>query len=127
LTPGLMISQAQADQLLLDDLADAIAGVNRAVTVEICQCQFDALVDFCFNAGCGSLLGSTLLKKLNKGDVAGAAAQFSLWVHAGGKVVPGLVRRRKEEAALFLSASTSTSASPSASASAPADVARPSS
>jgi lysozyme len=58
-------------------------------------------VDFCFNAGRGALLGSTLLRKVNAEDFEGAAAQFGLWVHAGGEVVPGLVRRRTAEAALF--------------------------
>jgi lysozyme len=98
---GITITEAQAETLLLGDLAEAIACVNRAATVEISQCQFDALVDFCFNAGRGNFLNSTLLRKLNLGDVDGAAAQFELWVHAGGKVVAGLVRRRKAEAAMF--------------------------
>ena len=83
------------------DLTDAVACVNRAVRVEITQNQFDALVDFCFNAGRGNFLQSTLLRKVNLEDFAGVAVQFGLWVHAGGEVVPGLVRRRKAEAALF--------------------------
>jgi lysozyme len=102
---GLTIAEAQAETLLLSDLADAIACVNRAVTVEISQRQFDALVDFCFNAGRGNFVSSALLRKLNLGDIEGAAAQFELWVHAGGKVVAGLVRRRKAEAAMFASGS----------------------
>ena len=103
-TPGLRISEIEAEAILLADLADAIRCVNQAVTVDLTQCQFDALVDFCFNAGRGSFLNSTLLRKLNLGDMAGAAAQFGLWVHAGGRVVAGLVRRRKAEAELFASA-----------------------
>jgi lysozyme len=103
-TPGRTISEIEAEALLLADLANAIQCVNQAVTVAITQCQFDALVDFCFNAGRGNFLNSTLLRKLNLGDAAGAATQFGLWVHAGGKVVAGLVRRRQAEAALFLSA-----------------------
>ncbi len=102
--PGDNITEAEAEALLRSDLADAVTCVNRAVTVSVKQQQFDALVDFCFNAGRGSLLGSTLLRKVNAGDFAGAAAQFGLWVHAGGEVVAGLVRRRKAEAALFASA-----------------------
>lgn len=100
---GMTITEAQAETMLLADLADAIACVNCAVTVAISQCQFDALVDFCFNAGRGNFLNSTLLRKLNLGDVDGAAAQFELWVHAGGEVIAGLVRRRKAEAAMFAS------------------------
>jgi lysozyme len=98
---GKTITEAEADTLLRSDLAEAVACVNRALKVAITQKQFDALVDFCFNAGRGSFLGSTLLKKVNAEDFAGAAAQFGLWVHAGGEVVAGLVRRRKAEAEMF--------------------------
>ncbi len=102
---GMAISEADAEVLLRADLAAAIACVNHAVQVEITQNQFDALVDFCFNAGRGNFLQSTLLRKVNLEDFAGAAVQFGLWVHAGGDVVPGLVRRRKAEAALFAGSS----------------------
>jgi lysozyme len=101
LIAGMTISEADAEALLRADLADAVACVNRAVHVPISQGQFDALVDFCFNAGRGNLLQSTLLRKVNLGDFGGAAAQFGLWVHAGGEVVAGLVRRRKAEAEMF--------------------------
>jgi lysozyme len=99
--PGDTITEAEAEALLRADLAWAVACVHRAVTTELTQPQFDALVDFCFNAGRGNFLGSTLLHKVNAGDPDGAAAQFGLWIHAGGAVVPGLVRRRRAEAALF--------------------------
>jgi lysozyme len=101
LIAGMTISEADAEALLRADLAEAVTCVNRAVNVPISQGQFDALVDFCFNAGRGNLLQSTLLRKVNLGDFEGAAAQFALWVHAGGEVVAGLVRRRKAEAAMF--------------------------
>ncbi len=98
---GLRISEADAEAWLREDLAEAVACVNRAVKVWVSQNAFDAMVDFCFNAGRGSFLGSTLLRKVNEGDFAGAAGQFGFWVHAGGAVVAGLVRRRKAEAELF--------------------------
>jgi lysozyme len=101
LIAGMKISEADAEALLRADLVDAVNCVNRAVNVPIRQNQFDALVDFCFNAGRGNLLQSTLLRKVNLGDFRGAAAQFGLWVHAGGEVVAGLVRRRKAEAEMF--------------------------
>jgi lysozyme len=101
LIAGMTISEADAEALLRADLAEAVTCVNRAVNVPINQGQFDALVDFCFNAGRGNLLQSTLLRKVNLTDFEGAAAQFSLWVHAGGEVVAGLVRRRKAEAEMF--------------------------
>ena len=98
---GMTVNDAEAEVLLLADLDDAVACVNRKVMVAISQSQFDAMVDFSFNAGRGNFLKSTLLRKVNAGDFAGAAAQFGLWVHAGGEVVPGLVRRRKAEADMF--------------------------
>jgi lysozyme len=99
---GKTIDEAEAEALLRADLQTAVDCVNRAVTAAISQNQFDALVDFCFNVGCGAFEKSTLLRKVNAGDFAGAAAQFALWVHAGGEVVAGLVRRRKMEAEMFV-------------------------
>ena len=100
---GLTITQDQADQLLLSDVASSVTCVNRAVTSQINQNQFDALVDFVFNLGCASLLSSTLLRLINAGDFASAAPQFLLWDHAKGVVIPGLLRRRQQEMALFQS------------------------
>lgn len=100
---GQVVDELQAEALLQADLADATACVNRTVKVALSQGQFDAMVDFCFNAGRGNFAQSTLLKKVNSGDLAGALAQFALWVHAGGLIVAGLVRRRKAEAELFAS------------------------
>jgi lysozyme len=100
-SPGQSISEAEAETLLQADLAEAVACVNHAVQVPISQDQFDAMVDFCFNAGRGNFAQSTLLRKVNSRDFGGAVAQFALWVHAGGEVVSGLVRRRNAEAALF--------------------------
>jgi len=98
---GLTITEEQANQLLLSDLAAAVTCVNHAITGTINQSQFDALVDFVFNLGCASLLSSTLLRLTNAGDVAGAAEQFLRWDHAGGKVVQGLLKRRQAEMNLF--------------------------
>jgi lysozyme len=75
------------------------------VTVPLTQNQFDALVDFTFNVGQGNLASSTLLRELNAGNTAGAAAQFLVWVYAKGVELPGLVTRRQAEAALFQTAS----------------------
>lgn len=100
-TPGLIITQAQAQDLLARDVSSATACVNNSVLVKLTQEEFDALVDFVFNVGAGAFKGSRLLRDLNAGDFAGAAAQFELWDHAGGVVNPGLLRRRQAEAALF--------------------------
>ena len=102
---GLTISAEDAERLLLRDVQHASDIVNRLVTLPaLTQDEFDALVDFAFNAGCGALAGSTLLRDLNAGDLAGAAAQFEAWDHASGEVVAGLLRRRIAEEVLFKAA-----------------------
>ena len=60
-----------------------------------------ALLDFIYNLGGGNFRSSTLLRKLNAGDYAGAAAEFDNWDHAGGKVLAGLLKRRQAETDLF--------------------------
>ena len=95
------MSEIEAEVLLRTDLRDAIACVNNAVESQIGQHQFDALVDFCYNAGRGNFLRSSLLGKVNLQDFEGAAAQFGLWVNVNMKPVAGLVRRRGAEAAMF--------------------------
>ena len=94
---GLTWTQDQADSQLVLDLTKAEHAVNTLVTVPLTQGQFDAMVDFAFNLGCNAEKGSTLLKLVNQGDFANAAAQFELWDHAAGKVVAGLLRRRIAE------------------------------
>ena len=101
---GLTISAEHAITLLKKDVSAAVATVNKLVTVTLKQNQFDALVDFTFNVGPSQLSSSTLLRKLNGGDFAGAAEEFLVWVRAGGQVLPGLVARRKAERAMFLAA-----------------------
>jgi lysozyme len=108
---GLRISETQAVALLRADLAAAVHCVRCAVRTPLGQHQFDALVDFCFNAGRGNFLSSTLLRCVNRGDLQAAVQQFGLWMHAGGEVIPGLERRRAAEASLFASAPTSRSVS----------------
>lgn len=99
--PGLTITLAQAQALLASDVAASATFVNQAVTVALVQDEFDALVDFVFNLGCGAFAGSTLLRDLNAGNFAAAAGQFDLWDHVNGQVVAGLLRRRQAEEALF--------------------------
>jgi len=99
---GLTITDDEAANLLRDDVATSVAGVNRVVTVVLTQGQFDALVDVCFNLGIGNLTKSTLLRLLNAGDYAGASGQFAVWNKAGGQVLAGLTARRTAETAMFL-------------------------
>lgn len=99
--PGMTITAQEAEALLLKDVERFEKGVAAAVKVPLNQNQFDALVSFSFNLGLGSLQKSTLLRKLNAGDYAGAQAEFKRWNKAGGVVLRGLVRRRASEALLF--------------------------
>lgn len=96
-----VITEEEALYFLHQDLAESERAVNQYVHVPLTQNQFDALVSFVFNLGAGNFLTSTLLKKLNSGD-DGAAQEFGRWIHASGKALPGLVRRREAERALFL-------------------------
>ncbi|WP_197416383.1 MULTISPECIES: lysozyme [unclassified Massilia] len=99
-------SVQQADIWLSQDLEDTAATVASLVKVPLTQGQFDALCDFVFNLGAKKFGSSTLLILLNKGRMDAAADQFRLWVHAkvNGKdvILPGLVKRRAAEAAMFL-------------------------
>ncbi|EMF5623396.1 lysozyme [Enterobacter hormaechei subsp. steigerwaltii] len=97
------IKQETAERLLKTGLVSYESDVSRLVKVGMTQGQFDALVSFTYNLGARSLSTSTLLRKLNAGDYAGAADEFLRWNKAGGKVLNGLTRRREAERALFLS------------------------
>jgi len=99
---GDVITGEQADAFLREDLQVAELTVNTNVKVKLTQGQFDALVSFVFNLGSGNFVKSTLIKKLNAGDYAGAADEFGKWVNAGGKKLPGLVKRRAAEREVFL-------------------------
>ncbi|MBE3178212.1 lysozyme [Enterobacter cloacae complex sp. P3B] len=100
---GMTIKQETAERLLKAGLVSYESDVSRLVKVGLTQGQFDALVSFTYNLGARSLSTSTLLRKLNAGDCAGAADEFLRWNKAGGKVLNGLTRRREAERALFLS------------------------
>jgi GH24 family phage-related lysozyme (muramidase) len=95
------ITEAQADDIMRATLGEYERAVDRYVSVFVNQNEFDALVDFAYNAGAKNLLNSTLLKKLNAGDRKGAAKEFERWVYADGQILGGLVRRRMAERVLF--------------------------
>ena len=96
------ITEAQALALLAFQVGRYADAVARYVQVPLAQEEFDALTSFTFNLGPEALRRSTLLRKLNAGDYRGAADEFPKWNMAGGRVYPGLTRRRMAERALFL-------------------------
>lgn len=100
---GQVITKAQADAFLADDIAPVETCINQSVAVSLNQNQFDALASFIFNVGETAFKKSTLLKKLNTGDYRGAADQFTRWVYDNNVFVQGLYNRRVDEKALFLS------------------------
>lgn len=100
--PGMTINQATADRLLKTGLVSYENAVLKLVRIKLNQNQFDALVSFAYNVGTLALSTSTLLMKLNAGDINSAANEFLRWNKAGGRVLPGLIRRREAERALFL-------------------------
>jgi lysozyme len=96
------ITQEQAELYLQQDVLKAQHFVNNLNISDLTQGQFDALVDFAFNCGCGNLQKSTLLAKVKSGDIEGAAQEFLKWDMAAGKHMAGLARRRQAEMHLFL-------------------------
>lgn len=99
---GMIWTRAKADLAFRRELAKHEAAINRMVTVELSQNQFDAMVSLSYNVGIGAVERSSVLKRLNKGNVNGAAQAFYLYNRAGGGIVQGLVARRASEAALFM-------------------------
>ncbi len=102
---GLTISEAEAGKILARDVAQFARGVRALVRVDLSDGQFSALVSFAFNVGLGALKKSSVLTAVNARDFAAVPRRLQLWTKAGGHVLPGLVKRRAAEAALFASAS----------------------
>lgn len=100
--PNVVWDQDQANNALKADCERIERGVEELLTVTPTDNQFSALVCFAYNVGVGNLAHSHLLALFNDGDVDGAADQFLRWTHAGGVVLPGLVKRREAERQLFL-------------------------
>ena len=95
-------SKDEVDGILSADLQRFEAGITKLFPVVLAQGQFDALVSFAFNLGLGGVQRSTLRQKVLRGE-AEAADEFLKFTRGGGKVLPGLVKRRQDERSLFLS------------------------
>lgn len=104
ITQGVALGQTRTDDecdaLLTAELGKAIATVDRLARHEQPDTRRAALASFVYNAGAGAFERSTLLRKLNDEDVAGACAELSRWVYAKGRLLQGLVKRRAAERAL---------------------------
>lgn len=94
----------EVDAILAKDLERFVRGVSKYCPNPLTQGQLDALVSFSFNCGLGTLQRSTLRQKHNRGDFAGAADEFLKYTKGGGRVLKGLVHRRNDERALYISA-----------------------
>lgn len=102
LPEGTIITQDEADKLLEKSVELTSQGVKACVKVPLNENQFSALVCLAYNIGISALQESTLVRLLNASDYIGASRQFVRWDKAGGKDIPGLLRRRLTEKALFL-------------------------
>ena len=100
---GQTLSQADCTELLQADLGHAFSAVDRRAQVELPPPTRAALASFVYNVGEGNFARSTLLRKLNAGDLHGACYELSRWVYAGGRKLNGLVKRRATERELCLS------------------------
>ena len=98
-----VFSKDEVDSILKKDLQRFVAGVLRYCPDHLNDNRLGALVSFAFNVGLGMLQRSTLRQKHNRGDFEGAAEEFLKWTKAAGRVLPGLVKRRNDERALYLS------------------------
>ncbi len=98
---GMIVTEEQGQKMLAKELAKYEDAVERLVTRELNQNQYDACVLLTFNIGIGAFQKSTLLKEINRGNFHLVPGQFMRWVNGGGKKLPGLVRRRAAEAALW--------------------------
>lgn len=101
-TPEQHITEQDADEMLMDELTHVAGVLSAAITFSVNQNQFDACCSLAYNIGCTAFTGSTLLKKINANDMAGAADEFTKWDHSGGQIVQGLLNRRIAEQWMFL-------------------------
>jgi lysozyme len=113
-TPNMVITKAQAEEFLSEDLEWVEDAIKRRVLVPLNQNQYDALASWIYNLGEGNLRISNLLRLLNNGDYEGAADEFLKWNKQRNKktgqleVLSGLTKRREKERELFLTPVSST-------------------
>ena len=111
---GLEISRAEADAILRRDVEQFARDVASCLRVPLSPAQFSALVSFAYNVGTGNFRASSVLKAVNAGDFAAVPRRLQLWAKAGGRVLPGLIKRRAAEAELFLGPAADAEVAPGA-------------
>ena len=100
---GQVITQAEAERLLVSDVESVERQLALVGDLPLTQCQYDAVVSFCFNVGVGAFRKSTMCRLIKaRAHEMDIAKEFLKWVNAGGKKLEGLVKRRNEEALVFL-------------------------
>ena len=101
-TPGMQISEAEAERILKQDLRRFEDAVSRLIRPSLTQHEFDAIVSFTFNVGAGALEHSTFRRRMNTGEDKQRcfAEEFPKWVNGGNGPLAGLVRRREAEVKL---------------------------
>lgn len=99
---GDIVTAEEAENILINDMHSAEHCIEENVRVPLTANEHAALVSFVFNCGCTAFKDSTLLRKLNANDYAGALKEFLKWNKSGGVVMSGLSRRREAEARLFM-------------------------
>ena len=104
-TPTLSITREAATEILRQDIETFARGVSAAVKGPLSDAQFSALVSFAYNVGPGNFKSSGVLAAVNRRDFDMVPRRLALWNKAGGQVLPGLVKRRAAEAALFMAES----------------------
>jgi lysozyme len=100
--PGLVITQDESKQRFMEYIQKFCDQLTPLIKVPVSKSQYVAVLSLAWNVGIGNISKSTLLKKLNAQDFKGAADEFLKWNKAGGKVIPGLTRRRVAEREFFL-------------------------
>lgn len=96
------VTMEEAEDTLRKDMRTSALAVQKLTRVPLTENQYAALISFVFNCGSGNYLASTLRSKLNRGEYEDAADEFLKWNKGGGRVLPGLVKRRAQERELFL-------------------------
>lgn len=107
-TRGMTVNQAEAETILARDVARFAEALRMLIAVGLSDNQFSALVSFAYNVGIGNVRASSVLRAVNALDFETVPRRLQLWTKAGGRVLPGLVRRRAAEAALFASEQAAT-------------------